>query len=56
MDNPLDASQFLERIQGAWQAWNALVGKIDPAQMTQPGVAGLWSVKDIIAHITWHER
>ena len=24
--------------------------------MTQPGVAGDWLVKDIIAHITWYER
>jgi hypothetical protein len=23
--------------------------------MTQPGVAGEWSVKDILAHIAWYE-
>ena len=24
--------------------------------MTESGVVGEWSVKDVIAHITWHER
>jgi hypothetical protein len=36
--------------------WDALVGSVDQAQMTRRGVAGEWSVKDIIAHITWYER
>jgi hypothetical protein len=55
METPPDASQLLERIQSAWQAWSDLLGKIDPTRMTQPGVAGDWSIKDVIAHITWHE-
>lgn len=55
METPPDASQLLERIQKAWQAWSALLDKIDTAQMTQPGVAGDWSIKDVIVHITWHE-
>ena len=24
--------------------------------MIQPGVVGEWSIKDLVAHITWHER
>ena len=27
-----------------------------PQQMTTPGVVGQWSVKDLVAHITWSER
>jgi arsenate reductase-like glutaredoxin family protein len=36
--------------------WESLVQQIDQEKMTQPGVAGEWSLKDIIAHLTWHER
>ncbi len=36
--------------------WDALLARIDRSRMTQPGVAGEWSVKDVIAHISWHER
>jgi hypothetical protein len=24
--------------------------------MTEPGVEGPWSVKDIVAHLTWYDR
>lgn len=30
--------------------------QVPEARLTLPGAAGLWSVKDIIAHITYHER
>ena len=29
---------------------------IPPERLTLPGAAGLWSVKDIMAHIAYHER
>jgi hypothetical protein len=29
---------------------------MDVAQLVRPGFAGDWSAKDVIAHITWHER
>ena len=34
-----------------------LIDQLSEAQMTQPGVQGAWSVKDIVAHVTaWEER
>jgi hypothetical protein len=30
--------------------------KVGEEQMLQPGAAGKWSVKDVIAHVTWGER
>ena len=56
MDTPTTGSQFLEIIQQARAEWNALLEPIDQSKITLPGVAGTWSLKDIIAHITWHER
>src|SRR6266568_7349401 len=36
-------------------AWEALLAQIDEERMFQPGAAGNWSVKDVIAHVTWGE-
>ena len=37
--------------------WEALLAEIGDARMEQPGVAGPWSVKDIVAHLTgWRRR
>ena len=43
-------------IQNAWNAWEALIQQVDQEQLIPPGLAGWWSLKDIIAHITWHEK
>ena len=39
------------------QQWEALLEKIGPERMEQPGVNGNWSMKDIVAHLTgWQPR
>jgi len=48
-------SQFLKQIRQSRAKLDTLLAGIDPSKMTQPGV-GDWSVKDVLAHITWHER
>jgi len=45
-----------EAIQSAWTAWEAMIRQVDHKQLTSRGLAGDWSLKDIIAHITWHEK
>ncbi|HEV2461645.1 MAG TPA: DinB family protein [Ktedonobacterales bacterium] len=49
-------AQLLDMIQTARAHWDALLAGIPEAWMTEPGVAGEWSIKDIIAHIAWGER
>lgn len=39
-----------ERIQ-----WNALLAQVGPERMEIPGAAGDWSVKQLVAHLTWYE-
>jgi hypothetical protein len=39
-----------ERIQ-----WNALLAQVTPEQMEIPGAVGAWSVKQLVAHLTWYE-
>lgn len=36
--------------------WDRLLEQVDEVKMLQPGTCGKWSVKDIIAHVTWFER
>lgn len=52
----MDKATFLETLQVERADWEALLAELDAHQMTQPVVPGEWSVKDIIAHVTWHER
>jgi len=56
MDQPGSVQQLTETIQLTWTAWEAMIGQVEEEQLVSPGVVGDWSLKDIIAHITWHER
>ena len=49
--------QLLDKLERAWTALRQSYASLDEAQMTQPGVTGNWSVKDILAHVTtWEEE
>jgi len=49
-------AQILDQIRATHQPLEALLAPLDEAHMTQPGVNGEWSVKDMLAHITWWEQ
>ncbi len=50
-------TQLLSELQDEQAAWEALLHTIDEERMTEPGVAGEWSIKDIVAHLTgWRQR
>lgn len=50
-------SELLKWLQEEDQQWEAFLDQIGPARMNQPGVAGHWSIKDIVAHLTvWQRR
>jgi uncharacterized protein (TIGR03083 family) len=52
----LTVAQFVAQVRQARAQWDALVAQIPAEQMTRPGAAGDWSVKDVLAHIAWHEN
>ena len=56
MDQPGSVQQLATIIQETWISWEKLIKKYEKVQMTSPDTAGEWSLKDIIAHITWHEK
>lgn len=56
MEQSPTVQELIDMVKRERAAWEALIEQIEPERMTQPGVAGQWSLKDIIAHISWHER
>jgi hypothetical protein len=52
----MDRQQLLNRLDKAWTAFKESYAGLSDAQLTEPGVTGHWSVKDIIAHVTWWEE
>jgi ketosteroid isomerase-like protein len=56
MDEQMTKASLLETLQAKRAEWDALLAEVPEARMTEPGVAGEWSVKDIIAHLTRYER
>jgi hypothetical protein len=52
----IDRSQLLKRLDGAWEALKASYAGLSDPELMEPGVTGAWSVKDIIAHVTWWEE
>jgi hypothetical protein len=52
----MDRSQLLKRLDRAWEALKASYVGLSDAELMEPGVTGAWSVKDIIAHVTWWEE
>jgi hypothetical protein len=53
----MDRPQLLKQLDKAWTAIKESYTGLSDAQLTEPGVTGHWSVKDILAHVTtWEEE
>jgi hypothetical protein len=53
----MDKQQLLKQLDKSWAAIKESYAGLSDALMTEPGVTGDWSVKDILAHITtWEEE
>jgi hypothetical protein len=49
--------KLLDQIEKAWTSFLASFDGLSGEQMEQPGAAGDWSVKDVLAHVTtWEEE
>lgn len=47
---------LLRQLDKAWIAFKASYAGLSDTQLTEPGVTDNWSVKNIIAHVTWWEE
>ncbi len=52
----MDRSQLLKRLEKAWEAFKESYAGLSDSELVEPGVLGGWSVRDIIAHVTWWEE
>ncbi len=52
----MNRAQLLQRLDTAWVAFQESYAGLPDEQLLEPGVAGDWSVKDILAHVTWWEE
>jgi hypothetical protein len=51
----MNKRQLLTQLERRWVEFNQSYEGLSDAQMMESGVAGNWSVRDIVAHITWWE-
>jgi hypothetical protein len=53
----MDRRQLMKKLDKAWLEVKASYAGLSDSQLTEPGVTGNWSVKDILAHVTtWEEE
>ena len=53
----MEREQLLKHLDKAWAAIKESYAGLSDSQLTEPGVTGHWSVKDILAHVTtWEEE
>jgi hypothetical protein len=53
----MNRQQLLEKLDKAWAEIKESYAGLSGSQLTEPGIAGDWSVKDILAHVTtWEEE
>jgi hypothetical protein len=54
---PADVHELLQRIDESWSDFLDAIDGISDERMEDPGVAGEWSVKNLLGHIAfWEER
>jgi uncharacterized protein (TIGR03083 family) len=56
MDEPMTKARLLAELRAARGEWDALMAAVGQERMAEPGAAGEWSVKDVIAHLTSYDR
>ncbi len=49
-------SLLLRRLDDAWRALQESYAGLTDSEMTKIGVTRTWSVRDVIAHVTWWEE
>ena len=53
---PMTGPRLASILQAERRRWNALLAQVGMERMETPGVEGEWSVKELVAHLTWYEQ
>jgi hypothetical protein len=52
----MNTKQVLERLDTAWMDFEGAYAGLSESEMQAPGVIKQWSVRDVIAHVSWWEE
>ena len=52
----MNRSDFIQELHAARREWEAALAAVPEERMTEAGLTGGWTVKDVVAHVTWSER
>jgi uncharacterized protein (TIGR03083 family) len=52
MSDQMTKAGLLDELRAARSEWDALMAVVGEERMTEPGAAGEWTVKDVVAHLT----
>jgi hypothetical protein len=52
----MNTQQVLEKLDRAWKDFEQSYAGLSREQLMIPNVTGKWSIRDIIAHVTWWEE
>ncbi len=52
----MNRRQLLDRLEKAWLEFRDSYAGLTEGELLEPGVTKAWSVRDIIAHVTWWEE
>jgi uncharacterized damage-inducible protein DinB len=55
-DELLTVAEFADLVEETFESLLLLIESASPSKLEEPGVSGNWSLKDVIAHITWYEE
>jgi hypothetical protein len=55
MERDLDPriQRMLAKVDAAWADFHAAYAGLSDEELMIPGVCGEWSIRDLIAHVTW---
>ncbi|MEO7000544.1 MAG: DinB family protein [Ktedonobacterales bacterium] len=54
--SPMTGARLADILRTERTSWNGLLAQVRPDRMEIPGAVGEWSVKELVAHLTWYER
>ncbi|MGH2502435.1 MAG: DinB family protein [Ktedonobacterales bacterium] len=54
--DPMTGARLASILRAERAQWQALLARVGLDRMEQPGVEGEWSMKELVAHLTWYER
>lgn len=53
---PMTGARLATILRDERMGWSALLAEVGAERMEIAGAAGEWSVKELVAHLTWYER